>query len=312
MRQPFFSFVMPAWKKDFIGEAIKSILNQSFKDFELIVVDDCSPYNLKEVVNNFSDKRLFYYRNKKNVGGQDLAAQWNKCLSYARGKYIILATDDDSYENDFLKTFYRLIQHYPYVNVFRSRIMDINSKGEIISIDRCYKEYLTCGEFLYYYFTGIKGGIPQFIFKREKLEEIGGFVSFDLAWGSDDATALACSGMGLVNSQEMLVKFRWSDVNISSKKGRKTNIRKAKARIELCKWLKKEIVNIKFNSSPLESFCKVHTIENININIKCILLKEFINLNIFDLTRMLYLVKKRNILSLRDILSIYYQYIRKR
>lgn len=308
---PYFSFVLPAWKKEFIHEAISSILGQTYTNFELIIVDDHSPEDIRTIVNIFQDNRIKYIRNSKNIGSQNLVAQWNKCLSYAKGDYIILATDDDMYSKDFLETFSKLIIKYPKVNVFRSRILSIDSDGKILGFDRCYKELLSQGEFLYRLLDGMKGGIPQFIFKRAKLLEIGGFIPFDMAWGSDDATALKCANNGIVNSQEMLVAFRWSDINISNRKDRTTEIRKASARLELCKWLKEEIKEIEFSKNPIEQFCKEMTIDRLNIVFKQILLKEWRRLNLFDFIRQILRMSSTKLLSTKDLLSIAFHYIKK-
>ena len=94
---PKVSFVLPAYKRRFLHEAIASILSQSYTDFELIVVDDASPENLQEVVDEFHDDRLAYHRNERNIGGKDLVAAWNQAMEYAIGQWCVLASDDDVY-----------------------------------------------------------------------------------------------------------------------------------------------------------------------------------------------------------------------
>ena len=121
-----FSFILPAYKRIYIKEAIDSILLQKYTDFELIIVDDCSPDHLDEIVGTYDDNRIAYYKNPENIGGKDLVAQWNKCLEYANGDYVILATDDDLYEPDFLSTFVELILQYPNANLFRARILNVD------------------------------------------------------------------------------------------------------------------------------------------------------------------------------------------
>lgn len=65
----YFSFVLPAYKSNFIFNTIKSILNQSYSHFELIIINDCSPDNsLKNVIFSFKDDRIRYYENKVNIG----------------------------------------------------------------------------------------------------------------------------------------------------------------------------------------------------------------------------------------------------
>lgn len=230
-----FSFVLPAYKATYLQQAMQSILSQTYSDFELIVVDDCSPEDIEVIVSGFKDERISYFRNEKNIGGHDLVGQWNKCLSYAEGEYVILATDDDLYAPEFLKAFVPLIWEYPSVDIFRARVLQVNSNNEILAIDRCYKQYLSSVEFYYHMLHGMKGGIPQYIFRREALVNKGGFVNFPKAWASDDATALMMSGNGVVTSQEHLVRFRWSSINISN--DRRCGLEKFQARLLFSKWL---------------------------------------------------------------------------
>ena len=75
-----------------IGAAIESVLAQSLDDFELIVIDDGSPDDTDAIVERFSDSRLVYLRNERNLGPQ---GNWNRCLEEAQGKYFKLLPHDD-------------------------------------------------------------------------------------------------------------------------------------------------------------------------------------------------------------------------
>lgn len=230
-----FSFILPAWKGRFLYDSMASILAQTYKDFELVVVDDSSPDDIKGIIENFKDRRVKYYRNEKNIGGHDLVAQWNHCLEYAKGDYVILATDDDLYEPEFLEDMVSLIEKYKDVNLFRSRILQVDSNNNILDIDACYKELLSKDEFVYHILHGMKGGIPQYVFKTSVLKERDGFIKFPLAWGSDDATAILMSDQGVATTQEHLVRFRWSNVNISN--DQRTMPIKIKSRLLFYHWL---------------------------------------------------------------------------
>lgn len=213
-----YSFVLPAYKAKYLKEAIDSILNQTYADFELIIVNDASPEDLDSIVNSYDDKRIQYYRNEQNMGGKDLVAQWNFSISYATGEYLILASDDDVYSSEYLAKMDSLICRYPEVNVFRPRIRLINEYGNIIGIEGYQGEYQTKIEYLYSWTQQwIGSGIPYFIFKREALMAIGGFVNYPLAWFSDDATVfkLIDNGIG-VYSTETLFSFRHSTESIST------------------------------------------------------------------------------------------------
>ena len=76
----------------YLRESIQSVLDQTFPDFELIIVDDASVDDTPEIVQSFGDKRIRCYRNLKNIGQ---TPNWNRCLELARGEYITIFHDDD-------------------------------------------------------------------------------------------------------------------------------------------------------------------------------------------------------------------------
>lgn len=254
MSCPRFSFVLPAYKGRYLAESIKSILAQTVTDFELVIVNDCSPDDIAGIVADNSDARIRYYENERNIGGTDLVAQWNRCLSYASGEYVILATDDDVYEPNFLEAFVPLIEKYPMVDLFHARILTFNDKG-IIRLDYDYKEYMTFVEFL----NRIVGfnwisGIPHYIFRAEALRNNGGFVCLPLAWGSDAASAIIMARNGVASSQEILVRFRYSDINISSQNGYRLVKRKVDAFLQYVKWLDGIMVTLPFAKGEVAEF----------------------------------------------------------
>ena len=75
-----------------IGAAIESVLNQTFVNLEIVVLDDCSSDNTKAVVQAFSDPLVIYLRNERNLGPE---GNWNRCLEVARGYYFKLLPHDD-------------------------------------------------------------------------------------------------------------------------------------------------------------------------------------------------------------------------
>lgn len=90
---PKVSVIMPAYNaENYIAEAIDSILAQTFRDFELIVLDDCSTDNTSRIILNYEDSRLIYLKNEKNMG---VAATLNRGLETARGMYIARMDADD-------------------------------------------------------------------------------------------------------------------------------------------------------------------------------------------------------------------------
>lgn len=220
-----YSFILPAYKAKYFKEAIDSILNQTYVNFELVIVNDASPEDLDSIVDSYEDKRIRYYKNEQNVGGKDLVAQWNHSITYARGKYLILASDDDVYSPLYLEKMDALVDKYPNVNVFRPRVKRINNKGDIVRIEGYQPEYLTKLEYLYAWTNlWIGSGVPFYIFKREALLAIGGFASYPLAWFSDDATVLRLMDSGIVTCNMTLFTFRLSTESISTTQNSKVSL----------------------------------------------------------------------------------------
>ena len=122
-----FSFVMPAYKGQFLYKAINSILSQTYQNFELIIINDASPYDIPGIINVFQDSRIRYKVNETNIGRKDLVSNWNHCIKFARNEYIILATDDDMFEPTFLEKASTLIKKYPS-SLLRGSLDDSSSE----------------------------------------------------------------------------------------------------------------------------------------------------------------------------------------
>lgn len=87
------SVVMPVYNgEDYLREAIDSILNQTFTDFEFIIINDGSTDNTKDIVLSYSDSRIVFLENEYNSG---IVVTLNKGLDYAKGKYIARMDADD-------------------------------------------------------------------------------------------------------------------------------------------------------------------------------------------------------------------------
>ena len=215
------SFVMPAYKSRFFQDAILSILEQSCKDLELVVVDDCSPEPLYEVVKSINDPRLRYFRNTENIGEKYLVRQWNHSISYAKGDYIVLAADDDIYRPTFCEEIIRLAGKYPQVDLIHSSVEQIDEEGRHLWDDSILPEFTNKYEYLNWWLTGRSFTcVGNFAFKRTALLALGGFIDFPCAFGSDIATPISLSQHGVANMQGMLFCFRQSSQHLSADRSR--------------------------------------------------------------------------------------------
>lgn len=211
-----FSFVMPSYKVRYMKFAVDSILQQSYEDFELIIINDASPEDIEGLVGSYHDPRIVYFKNDENIGGGDLVKNWNYCIRYAKGDYLILASDDDIYGSNFLLEINNLINQYGSVDLFRARVERIDSDGFVTDKDFIYPQYMSQVDFIHFWSKGFINCISNYVFRREALLEKGGFVNFPFAWFSDDASVIQLSEKGAVSSDNILFQFRTSEINISS------------------------------------------------------------------------------------------------
>jgi len=111
--EPLVSVLMTAYNRElYIAEAILSILNQSYKNFELIIVDDASSDTTVEIAKSFgqSDFRISVYVNSNNLGDYP---NRNRAFSYASGEYIVFCDSDDSLNEDALEYIAKAFQTNP-------------------------------------------------------------------------------------------------------------------------------------------------------------------------------------------------------
>ena len=215
------SFVLPAYKGRFLGEAVASIVGQTCSDWELIIVDDCSPEPLGDIVSTFLDPRIRYVRNEQNLGKDNLVRQWNRSISFATGDYIVLAADDDIYRPTFCEEIVRLAEKYPQVDLVHSSVEQIDEEGRHLWDDSILPEFTSKYEYLNWWLTGRSFTcIGNFAFKRTSLLGMGGFMDFPCAFGSDIATPISLSQNGVANTQEMLFCFRQSTQHLSADSSR--------------------------------------------------------------------------------------------
>ncbi|MDX2231925.1 MAG: glycosyltransferase family 2 protein [Leptolyngbyaceae cyanobacterium bins.349] len=100
-KSPLVSVIIPTYNRsEYLQEAIASVLDQTFQDFEVIVSDDCSLDNSRALVDSFRDARIRFRRNSTNLGVADNVTQ---AIKLATGKYIASLNDDDQWTETFLE-----------------------------------------------------------------------------------------------------------------------------------------------------------------------------------------------------------------
>lgn len=217
-----YTFLLPAYKPNFLEEALVSIKQQTYTDFKVIVSDDCSPHDLKSIFEKTcgDDPRFVFRRNEKNMGGKSLVSHWNLLVDMCDTEYFVMASDDDVYEPNFLVEADKLLVKYPKANLLRARSRVIDGEGNVKAEEDVTDEWLDNLHFIHrIYQKDWVGGIASFVYRTKHLKEIGNFVDFPSAWFSDDVTNFFMADEGCCMTQKVAFKVRSSDYNISSKWG---------------------------------------------------------------------------------------------
>jgi glycosyltransferase involved in cell wall biosynthesis len=212
-----FSVTVPAYKAQFLAECIDSILVQTYKNFELIIVNDASPQDLDSIVSKYDDPRIRYYKNEVGFGAEHVVGNWNKCLEYATGDYIICMGDDDKLLPNCLEGYVKLIEKYPGLNVYHALTEIIDENSNFSSIQEMRPEREGVYSMIYGRLFGNRlQYIGDWLFLTNWLRSNGGYVNIPLAWGSDDLTAYYASiGNGVANSQFPMFQYRVNSQTIS-------------------------------------------------------------------------------------------------
>lgn len=212
------SIGLPVYKTQYLAQAIQSILDQTYTEFELIIVNDASPDPVDDIIMGFNDSRIKYFTNEINLGRDDLAACWNKSLDKASGEYFVLASDDDYYEPTFLEKMISKALQFPDIDIFHCRLRIINDNGETLDItETCYEREDILDHIWHRLVKNRNQMIIEFMYKTKKLNQTGGFYSMPAGWGSDDITCfIMAKENGIVFINEILCNWRKSGSNIST------------------------------------------------------------------------------------------------
>ena len=216
--QPLVTVAIPAYKSSYLRQAIESVLAQSYRNIELIIVNDRSPEDIGGVVRSFNDERIRYYLNAENVGRANPAHNWNLCVEHAKGEYFALLCDDDLYEPTFVERMMELARKYPHTNVFRARANIIDASGRTVSFYPSAPEWEAMDDYVWHVACNYRyQTISEFVHRTSRLRACGGYALLPLAWYADYLSVYRFSADGgIASCSECLVHFRQSGRNISS------------------------------------------------------------------------------------------------
>jgi glycosyltransferase involved in cell wall biosynthesis len=173
MKDPEFSIIITTYKRPhLLPRAIKSVLGQTYKDFECIVVDDACDDSTAQIVREFNDTRIELIQHAYNKGA---AASYNTGIRAAQGSLISILDDDDEYYSTFLEKMHLLFQSAPSHIGFAwagiRRVMD-SSEGEALLYEKVWPAIIQPREAAYIAATTIGNGFGLTM-KKECLLTVG-------------------------------------------------------------------------------------------------------------------------------------------
>lgn len=128
---PFFSVVIPVYNRaEFIIQTLNTVFSQSFKDYEIIVVDDCSTDHTKEIIQPLiAQHKIRLIQHDQNY---ERGRTRNTGMLHAQGKYLTFLDSDDFMYPDNLKDAYEYALQHPEKKIFHNLYELVNSQGEVL------------------------------------------------------------------------------------------------------------------------------------------------------------------------------------
>lgn len=181
-KKPAVSVIMSIynqWNRTYLDEAIMSVLNQTFQDFEFIIYNDGSDEVVSGYLQKYAnlDKRIILINNPKNHG---LAYSLNTCIDVAQGKYLARMDDDDICEQERLRIQYEYMEEHPEITYTGCNAQLIDDHGvwgnRIMPKDPWKEDFLRFSPFIH----------PTVMIRREVFEEHEAYRVSKATWRCED------------------------------------------------------------------------------------------------------------------------------
>lgn len=211
MEEPLISIGVPTYNRaNYLNKSIKSCLNQTYDNIEILVYDNASTDNTKEIIASFQDSRVKYFRHNNLINPID---NWNSCFKTSTGYYFTYISDDDLLKPRYIEKLFELSQSYPNASLYRCGFNTIDENDKIIGEYSDYNEFDSPENFFKSRIIGSKPQfLPGFLFKTNDIRKIGGFrdVGFPGALYTDDYLwfNLSLCGNGVVSTKKILWCYR--------------------------------------------------------------------------------------------------------
>ena len=213
MKNPLVSVIMPVYNGEFfIGIAIESILNQSFTNFEFLIINDGSTDNSLSIINSFQDDRIIVI-NQSNKG---LAASLNVGISKSIGKYIARMDADDISAPDRFKIQVDFFENNHSISVLSGAVNYIDANGKMLG--RSFP--ITCSYLVKKGLTHLGGVVnhPAVMMRKKDLDNVGKYSEIINKRYEDYHLWMQFlkKGYKINNTSKILLSYRLLDTSITS------------------------------------------------------------------------------------------------
>ena len=185
---PLVSVIIPNYNHSrFLKRRIQSVLDQTYQDFEIILLDDASPDNSVEILSKFAQDSRVYKTIFNETNSGTTFKQWNKGISHARGDYIWLAESDDYADKDLLKRLVHPLDSHPNVGVSYCQSWKVDERDRIFSSMQYWTDDLDKGRWSKSFINSGLDECSQYmvrkctipnasavVFRRSVYEKVGG------------------------------------------------------------------------------------------------------------------------------------------
>lgn len=215
------AIVVPYFKLKFFDKTLKSLANQTNKDFTVYIGNDASLENPEELIAEYSSiLNIKYIRFEENLGSVSLVNQWKRCIEMTKNeKWIMLLGDDDVLNENTVEVWYKEFKDFNLKsNVIRFSTQLINEKDEVTSKIFTHPKWETSIDSFFRKFNKqTRSSLSEYIFSKESYEKFG-FFNFNLGWHSDDLAWLDFSdGKPIYAIGDTTVFIRFTESSISGK-----------------------------------------------------------------------------------------------
>ncbi len=202
------SVVMPAYNAEkYIEEAIQCILNQTYKNWELLITDDASTDQTLTIIQNYiiKDSRIKFYKNETNIG---YLKTWNKLMEIAKGEFITFLDADDLCTFDRIETLYQYLQNHPTIKIVGSNINIVDVSNALVTT----KNYPVSSQEIND--TLSSNNFPfcgsAVMIKKDVYQKVGGYREYfnRLAWEDHDWLIRCCTMFKAANINQYLYSYR--------------------------------------------------------------------------------------------------------